>query len=60
MHQANPKDLNFMNQLFEEGKVVAIIDRCYPLSETAEAIRYFGSGEAIGKVVVTIGNDGNS
>lgn len=56
LHQANNKDLNFMKQLFEDGKIVAIIDRCFSLSETAEAMRYFGSGKAIGKVIITMEN----
>jgi NADPH:quinone reductase-like Zn-dependent oxidoreductase len=48
------KDLDFMNDLFEAGKVVPIIDRCYPLSEVAEALRYFEEGHAQGKVVITV------
>lgn len=56
-HQANNKDLNLMKQLYEDGKIVAIIDRCFPLSETAEAMRYFGSGKAIGKVIITMKNE---
>jgi NADPH:quinone reductase-like Zn-dependent oxidoreductase len=31
-----------------------VIDRCYPLSETAEAIRYLETGHARGKVVITM------
>jgi NADPH:quinone reductase-like Zn-dependent oxidoreductase len=53
MHKPN-KDLAFMKELFEAGKVVPIIDRCYPLNETAEALRYFGEGHARGKVVITV------
>src|SRR5262249_49721395 len=36
----NKKDLVFMKELLEGGKVVPVIDRRYPLSEVAEAIRY--------------------
>ena len=36
----NTKDLAFINELLEAGKVVSVIDRRYPLSEVAEAIRY--------------------
>jgi len=53
MHKPN-KDLAFMKELFEAGKVVPIIDRRYPLNETAEALRYFGEGHARGKVVITM------
>ncbi|MFC1915703.1 NAD(P)-dependent alcohol dehydrogenase [Chloroflexota bacterium] len=48
------KDLAFMKELLEAGKVVPVIDRCYPLSEVAEALRYFGKGHARGKVVITL------
>ena len=48
------QDLAFMKELLEAGKVVPVIDRCYPLSETAEALRYLGEGNAKGKVVITL------
>ena len=53
LHKAN-KDLVFMKELFEAGKVVPVIDRRYPLGEVAEALRYFGEGQARGKVVITM------
>ena len=52
LHKAN-KDLAFMKELLEAGKVVPVIDRRYPLSEVAEALRYFEEGHAKGKVVIT-------
>jgi NADPH:quinone reductase-like Zn-dependent oxidoreductase len=52
-HKPN-KDLEFINELFEAGKVVPVIDRRYPLSEVAEALRYFGEGHHQGKVVITV------
>ncbi|MCC6455707.1 MAG: NAD(P)-dependent alcohol dehydrogenase [Caldilineaceae bacterium] len=51
------KDLLFLRDLIEAGKLKAVIDKCYPLHEAAEAIRYLESGHAAGKVVVTIGHD---
>jgi NADPH:quinone reductase-like Zn-dependent oxidoreductase len=48
------KDLLVMKELLEAGKVVPVIDRCYPLDETAEAIRYLEGEHARGKVVITI------
>jgi NADPH:quinone reductase-like Zn-dependent oxidoreductase len=52
---ATPKqDLIVLNDLLEARKVVPVIDRCYPLSEAAEAIRYLEQGHAGGKVVITI------
>ena len=48
----NKKDLVYIKELLETGKVVPVIDRCYPFSETAEAIRYLEEGHARGKVVI--------
>jgi NADPH:quinone reductase-like Zn-dependent oxidoreductase len=50
----NQKDLLFIKELLEAGKVVPVIDRRYPLSEVAEAIRYLEEGHARGKVVITV------
>ena len=52
------KDLLVMKELLEAGKVVPLIDRCYPLDETAEAIRYLEDGHARGKVVITVTQGG--
>ncbi len=51
------KDLGFMKELIEAGKVKPVIDRRYPLSETAEAFRYYSEGHARGKVVITLEHD---
>jgi NADPH:quinone reductase-like Zn-dependent oxidoreductase len=48
------KDLVFLKELLEAGKVVPVIDRRYPLSDTAEAIRYLEQGHAQGKIVITV------
>jgi NADPH:quinone reductase-like Zn-dependent oxidoreductase len=53
-HKPNAQDLLIMKELIEEGKVKPVIDRRYPLGETAEAIRYLEEGHARGKVVITI------
>jgi NADPH:quinone reductase-like Zn-dependent oxidoreductase len=50
----NNKDLSHMKELLEAGKVVPVIDRCYPLGAVAEAIRYLEEGHARGKVVITM------
>jgi NADPH:quinone reductase-like Zn-dependent oxidoreductase len=51
--KSNVKDLAFMKELLEAGKVVPVIDRRYPLSEVAEAVRHYGEG-AQGKIVITV------
>jgi NADPH:quinone reductase-like Zn-dependent oxidoreductase len=48
------KDLVFLKELLEAGKITPVIDRSYPLSETAEAVRYLEEGHARGKVVITV------
>ncbi len=50
----NQKDLVFIKELLKAGKMKPVIDRRYPLSETAEAIRYLEKGHARGKVVITV------
>ncbi len=54
MAKLNQKDLVILKELVETGKVKPVIDRRYPLSETAEAIRYLEEGHARGKVVITM------
>jgi NADPH:quinone reductase-like Zn-dependent oxidoreductase len=60
MAQPNNKDLVFIKELLEAGKVVPVIDRRYPLSEVAEAIRYLEEGHARGKVVITLEHNSNT
>jgi NADPH:quinone reductase-like Zn-dependent oxidoreductase len=55
--EPNQADLFFMKDLIEAGKVVPVIDRCYPFNETSEAVRYYGERHSQGKVVITIGNE---
>ena len=50
----NQKDLVFVKELLEVGKVVPVIERRYPLREVPEAIRYLEAGDAQGKVVITV------
>lgn len=48
------KGLADLRDLLEAGKVVPVIDRVYPLSETAEALRYFAEGSHKGKIVIAV------
>jgi len=52
--KTSAKDLIFLRDLIEAGKIKTVIDRSYPLSQTAEAHRYAEKGHAKGKVVVTL------
>ena len=53
----NQKDLVFVKELLEAGKIKPVIDRRYPLDEVPEAFRYFEEGHAKGKVVITLEHD---
>ena len=48
------KDLDFMKERIEAGDIKSVIDRRYPLHETAEALRYYAKGHARGKVIITL------
>ncbi|MCL4263292.1 MAG: NAD(P)-dependent alcohol dehydrogenase [Anaerolineae bacterium] len=48
------EDLVYLGELLQTGQISPVIDRSYPLSETAEAFRYVEDKHAQGKVVITI------
>jgi NADPH:quinone reductase-like Zn-dependent oxidoreductase len=50
----NLKDMVYIAELYEAGKVAPVIDRRYLLSEVPEALRYLGEGGVKGKVVITM------
>jgi NADPH:quinone reductase-like Zn-dependent oxidoreductase len=57
----NKADMEVLRELLESGKVTPVIDRCYELSEIADAFRYLGEGHCRAKVVITVaGSDGEA
>jgi NADPH:quinone reductase-like Zn-dependent oxidoreductase len=46
--------LAFLKELIQTGTITPVIDRTYPLSEVPEAIRHLETGEARGKIVITV------
>lgn len=48
------RDLTYMNELYEAGKVRPVVDGPYKLSEVPEALRYFGEGRHKGKIVIAV------
>jgi len=54
MAKPSKQDLVFLKDLLEAGKIKPIIDRCYPLSDAPEALRYLGEVHAGGKVVIAV------
>ena len=47
------KGLEFLLELIAAGKLRPVVERTYPLAEAREAVRYVGTGQARGKVVIT-------
>src|ERR1051325_10487235 len=55
--KASQSDLKFIAELVVNGKLQPVIDKIYPLSEAASAIRHVEQGHARGKVVITLSAD---
>ncbi|MCG8305952.1 MAG: NAD(P)-dependent alcohol dehydrogenase [Cytophagales bacterium] len=50
-HKPN-KDLAYINELFEAGKVKPIVDKCYQLADLPEALHRIGTGKVMGKIII--------
>ncbi len=46
------QDLIYLRDLIEAGRITPIIDRCYPLEQVPDAMRYLEEGHAEGKIVI--------
>lgn len=55
MSSEKADELTYLAGLVQSGQVTPLIDRTFPLADTADAMRYFASGKARGKVVLTTG-----
>lgn len=55
--QPRVKDMLYITELCEAGKIVPVIDREFTLSEVPEALRYLGEGRSKGKVIITVGHN---
>jgi NADPH:quinone reductase-like Zn-dependent oxidoreductase len=56
-HKPNANDLDYIKTLLEDGKITPVIDKRFPLSKVAEAMRYFGERHAKGKVVISVAHN---
>lgn len=51
---ATRDDLAALMELVDVGKVTPVIDRTFPLVQVADALRYYGTGHAHGKVIISV------
>jgi NADPH:quinone reductase-like Zn-dependent oxidoreductase len=54
MARKNPEDLRYLTELLGDGTIRPVIDRCYPLEDTADAHRYVDTGHKHGNVVIDV------
>ncbi len=48
------KNLDYLRDLIEAGKIKSVVDKIFPLSQTAEAHKYYEEGHPKGKIVITL------
>jgi len=50
--RADPTDLELLRDLLARGELRVPLDRTFPLADATDALRYFGSGRARGKIAL--------
>ncbi len=60
MSATRQADLLILKEMIESNELVPVIDRTYPLNESAEAMRYLETGRARGKVIITVADGATS
>lgn len=55
--KTNSPDLDTLRELLEAGRIRPVLDRVYPLEETAAAFHYLEEGHATGKIVITVAHN---
>ena len=56
----NKQDLALLEELFEAGEVVPVIDKNFPLSEVPDAFRYLEEEPHLGKIIITVVNNSDA
>jgi len=54
LHKPGREDLNLLGKMWEDGFLKPVVEKIYPLSQTAEAVQRIGEGKAMGKLVIVM------
>jgi NADPH:quinone reductase-like Zn-dependent oxidoreductase len=54
MQSENKDDLEKLSALLVQGKIQSVVDKTFPLEQTSQAVEFFTSGKAKGKVVIQV------
>ena len=54
MNKEHYSGLERLAALATDGSVASVMDRPYPLAEAPDAVRHLATGQAAGKVVITV------